>query len=182
MWFNHSFLTIGWFSLSQIFCPTVIVLCRYYYWSSQIPIMIWFLDLVLIKVCFFPPFFTRRCFKADWCWFVVGSCDLCMVSTWSLICKWWKDGACSWDLVYSVKLFCKGRISRVFDQIIMNFCLRFSVRFVKTISQFHSHLHLYTKLFSHYICVNLKQTQKYLKFLLVKRKNMLENVRYMLTC
>lgn len=53
-------------------------------------------------------FGLRRCSKADWCWHIVGSCHMCLVSTWSFFFQWWKDGASSWDLEYTIQFICEG--------------------------------------------------------------------------
>lgn len=51
----------------------------------------------------------RWCSKANWYWDIMGSCHLCLVSTWSFFLKWWKDGACCWHLEHSIKFFYKGK-------------------------------------------------------------------------
>lgn len=41
-------------------------------------------------------FFCRRCSEANWYWWPMGSCYMCLVSSWSCIFRSWENGTSSW--------------------------------------------------------------------------------------
>lgn len=65
-------------------------------------------DILICSGYFFGS--LRRCSKAHWCWHIVGSCHMRLVSPWSFFCQWWKDGTSSWNFEYTVQFICEGGI------------------------------------------------------------------------
>jgi hypothetical protein len=69
--------------------------------------------LLLVSMIFLSEMYCwtlRWCSKAYWYRSVMGSCHLCLVSTWSIFCQWWENGACFGYLKYSIKFFREGRV------------------------------------------------------------------------